>query len=1456
MKHCRTRREQKWLRAAREWGPPVAACLCILIGRHDAVPAATVTPQVRVALDGTLSGPTYTLGAGELDTTGTFAANGSVTIAGSVADVPGNLDPASGFYFDATSLGSLTTQNWLAEVVFSPDVPIAGQPGALNHFLDVQGDTFFRYGGAPAKATEFGFFDGTTESIDNTVTSPPTNQFSHLALTWAAASNTLEAFVDGVSQGTLSTGTAFTTPSNRVGFGFFARDGFIGRAVDGKLDAMAFATFTGTFDPGTDFQIVAPESPLTATVDRDPAGTLGSVTITNVSGGPLPIAGYSVTSVAGALDQTNWNKITAVRDAPGGNGGGDGSIDSDDDWVVLSDPDSESDLSEFEISFPGGDGGVLGAGASLSLGNVWRKVPGSLEDVVVAVADPTGNAMFVPISYTGNVGNSFPIGDLDFDGDVDAIDWQSYLAAAQSDLNDLTVAEAYRQGGDLNSDGASDILDLDAFITSFDASNGSGSFAAMVATVPEPSSLAQLAALAACVVGFVMGRARCGRMQNWWQFPRTWNRAAAAAICLALCWGAIPCVTAATVTQQVLVNFDGTLNGTTYMLGAGELDTTGTFSGNGSATVASGVGDVPGDVDSTSGFYFDSTSLGALPPQNWVTEAVFVPDVPVPEQPNHGADSGGARNNHILDVRGDTFYRFRGEDLGVDKFTEFGYWDGATETRVTAADPPTNRFSHVGLVWNAANTSLEAFQDGVSQGVVDLGSFDDSSSPYVGYGFFSRYIQQAAVGPRAIDGKLASVAFSTFTGDFVSGFGEEGDFQLDPTDAPSLVLELDVNTVTGHVSIVNNTLSAVSIQGYEVTSPGGSLDVSPGGWLSLADQKLDPVMGGDDPGEAWAEGENPSQFGFLEGFLLGSSTLDPGEIFTLGRAYDESADAQDLAFRYRLASVSGVIDGLINYDDTPPMPVDGDYNDDGVVNAADFVVWRNYLNTSTTLPNDTTPGMVTQADYEVWVTNFGATGGAGSGASGSAAVPEPSAAVILLVALGLLSIFGLRQRTWWTVRAAPAMAPVRRSRPVIYVAAMVLFLAARADAYVTLDRVYRLGDDDNDNGIPSSGVTVGNTTSTGDTFDSEGSPGTGTLVDLTPNGGPVYANVTGRPQLAGSGLGIQFDGVNDFVTGFRLGEPASSVSSTGSTQNNPANPSVDIVGTLDYSNLSDRGFQLWVRPAAAGQGTSQSVVLDTNQHGVSITENNRWALRYGGADTESDLAVTFDAWHHVMVVRPFGAQGGARMYVDGNAVAFDPGGYNAGDATYLTLGASTGDLADGVAGNEPGQDEFFTGTLDDFELFVLGLNAAAPYGRFNLQTDNSFIANTLTGMPLGDVNLDGSTNQTDADVFVDHWSETKTVNGMVLGDLESRSGGDFNFDGVIDIFDAVVLHQGLLAAGVGSGLDFGSLVRGEVPEPPAAILGLLLAGLCGGGRWGRPPPAPSRVNRAAFGQHVARAAAD
>jgi hypothetical protein len=87
--------------------------------------------------------------------------------------------------------------------------------------------------------------------------------------------------------------------------------------------------------------------------------------------------------------------------------------------------------------------------------------------------------------------------------------------------------------------------------------------------------------------------------------------------------------------------------------------------------------------------------------------------------------------------------------------------------------------------------------------------------------------------------------------------------------------------------------------------------------------------------------------------------------------------------------------------------VAGDYNEDGVVDAADYTVWRDRLGQSTPLPNtDPTDmdGQVTTAEYNFWKSRFGATSGAGSSDlnRGTGAVPEPTSCGLVLLAFATI----------------------------------------------------------------------------------------------------------------------------------------------------------------------------------------------------------------------------------------------------------------------------------------------------------------------------------------------------------------------------------------------------------------------------------------------------------------------
>ncbi len=81
-------------------------------------------------------------------------------------------------------------------------------------------------------------------------------------------------------------------------------------------------------------------------------------------------------------------------------------------------------------------------------------------------------------------------------------------------------------------------------------------------------------------------------------------------------------------------------------------------------------------------------------------------------------------------------------------------------------------------------------------------------------------------------------------------------------------------------------------------------------------------------------------------------------------------------------------------------PVVGDYNNDGRVDASDYVTWRRQIGgTSITNRDPNNAGMVSQADYNSWRTHFGQTAGGGAAAIVNADVAEPSTLVLLMFAV-------------------------------------------------------------------------------------------------------------------------------------------------------------------------------------------------------------------------------------------------------------------------------------------------------------------------------------------------------------------------------------------------------------------------------------------------------------------------
>ena len=89
--------------------------------------------------------------------------------------------------------------------------------------------------------------------------------------------------------------------------------------------------------------------------------------------------------------------------------------------------------------------------------------------------------------------------------------------------------------------------------------------------------------------------------------------------------------------------------------------------------------------------------------------------------------------------------------------------------------------------------------------------------------------------------------------------------------------------------------------------------------------------------------------------------------------------------------------------------VAGDYDRDGTVGGADYVMWRKNEGTMNTLPNDPDGGTIGAAQYNTWRAHFGQVTGSGStvGSPSNAAVPEPTTGLLLLA--GIVSLLVRRR---------------------------------------------------------------------------------------------------------------------------------------------------------------------------------------------------------------------------------------------------------------------------------------------------------------------------------------------------------------------------------------------------------------------------------------------------------------
>jgi hypothetical protein len=220
---------------------------------------------------------------------------------------------------------------------------------------------------------------------------------------------------------------------------------------------------------------VVPLPALRITINR----ANGAVTLSNDTGAPVNLSGYSITSAFEAASPANWLSITDNYDAgnPGPN-----QVDAAHNWSKLTNLSKHTDISEADLE--AGTGATVASGRTVNLSNSGAWIPTSTEDLVFQYISG-GQIKDGIVSFIGNNGNPFAFGDLNTDGNLNVADWVILRTNQHTNLTSLSKAQAYRLG-DLDGNLTDDHGDFILFKQAYNAANGAGAFELMVGSIPEP----------------------------------------------------------------------------------------------------------------------------------------------------------------------------------------------------------------------------------------------------------------------------------------------------------------------------------------------------------------------------------------------------------------------------------------------------------------------------------------------------------------------------------------------------------------------------------------------------------------------------------------------------------------------------------------------------------------------------------------------------------------------------------------------------------------------------------------------------------------------------------------------------------------------------------------------------------------------------------------------------------